>query len=252
MGREGAFVLTRHSWGWGATMIRNAVLSLLVLLLISCSNATPPADDATSRLVDVSPYFRAFYDGYGGARILGAPISGEVDDSGVIVQYFQNAKLEYHPQLPQGNQVLMASLGKTFYGLSPCLPPTSVEPNALYFNECHSVTPEFRGFFEKYGGVSFFGYPLSERYIFKDWLAQDFERATIIWDSSKPVEYQFGLLPLGVLACPPSICDTDVRSAVVAPPIATPTPAAQTDAISQFYAEHGGSRVFGLPLTGVR
>ena len=227
----------------------------LALTLVACSNVSVPLssnNNLTSNTFPISPIFQAYYANHGGMKILGEPISAELIENGATVQYFQNARLEYHPQLPAENQIFMAGLGEQFYGRSPCVPIASAELNTLYFNDCHSVSPEFRGFFEDYGGVAFFGYPISERYIYSNWLAQNYERATVIWDVSKAVDYQFSLLPLGALACPDAACDTALRAAIVAPPVSTatvePTPG---DPLYRYYFDHGGLRVFGQPLTGV-
>lgn len=232
--------------------MRSAILVTLALLLIACGTATPPPADLPAGEFAVSPVFQGFYDSHGGAALLGAPISVELDENGVITQYFQNAKLVFYPQFPEGNQVVLAGLGDAYYGRKPCVPSISIEPNALYFSDCHSVSPGFRVFFERQGGVAFFGYPISERYIFNGWLAQNFERATIVWDGSKPAGYEFSLLPLGELACPASACGVAARSAIPLPPVSTPTPDSSPAAsINRFYAAHGGSRVFGLPLTSL-
>ncbi|HLB50204.1 MAG TPA: hypothetical protein VJL59_24540 [Anaerolineales bacterium] len=234
-------------------MLRKSALIILAFSLVACGAATPPPSEFTTGAFTISPAFTGFYESHGSLLLFGEPISAELDENGVTVQYFQNAKLEYHPQLPDGNQIILSSLGEAYYGRSPCVPPAGIEPNALYFNDCHSVSPEFRAFFEEQGGVAFFGYPISERYIFNGWLAQNFERAAIMWDGSKPVQYQFGLLPLGSLACPASRCDAGLRSAIPLPPVATPTPEpTSAGSISSFYIAHGGSRVFGLLLTSPR
>ena len=131
--------------------------------------------------------------------------------------------------------MILAGLGQGYYGQAPCVPAGSTA-DTLYFNNCHSVDPAFRGFFEGQGGVAFFGYPISERYIYQSVLmAQNFERATIVWDSKKPVEYKFGLLPLGVVLCPVSVCAADDRGAIyVLPPASTPTSPAAADPITRF------------------
>jgi hypothetical protein len=229
------------------------IATALALTLVACGNApVQPSSNLNSNTYSISPVFETYYAGHGGVKILGDPISAEVIENGATVQYFQNARLEYHSQLPPENQIFMTGLGEQIYGRSPCVPAASAELNTLYFNDCHSVSQEFRDFFEKYGGVAFFGYPISERYIYSNWLAQNYERATVIWDPSKPMEYQYSLLPLGALSCPTTTCN-GLRGGIVAPPPSTstvePTP---TDPLYRYYADHGGLRVFGQPLTGVR
>lgn len=235
-------------------MVRKLLFLILAAALAACSNsAVPPTTESSVSVPsEVSPLFRAFYTDHGGQIVIGNPISPELVENGVTVQYFQNAKFEYYPQMPEGNQVIMATLGAQFFGLKPCVPPSSVA-NTLYFNNCHSVDPIFRDFFESYGGVAFFGYPISERYIYQDKLVQDFERATMSWDATQPIEYQFSLLPLGSVACPNSPCWGDPNSAKAIPPVATATPAPQqVDPLEQFFKDHGATRVFGAMLAGPR
>ena len=45
--------------------------------------------------------FKRFYDDRDGLTILGYPISNELQEDGVAVQYFQRGRLEYHPDRPQ-------------------------------------------------------------------------------------------------------------------------------------------------------
>lgn len=225
--------------------MRYSIFLVLIISLTAC--ATPPnSNGVVSGQFSISPLFSQFYESHGGAGVLGVPLSNEINEGGITVQYFQNAKLEYYPQLPGDHQVILASLGQTYFGLAPCISAASAG-DALYFNNCHSVDPAFRDYFESQGGLAFFGYPISERYISQGrMLAQNFERATIIWESSLPAQNKFGLLPLGAAVCPPAACAADVRSAlVVLPPPATPTVPAQTDPLTAFYLNYGGSRVFG-------
>jgi hypothetical protein len=234
-------------------MVRYFILLTAALALAACANQPDTTITSSKSQYGVSPIFSQYYADHGGEGVMGAPISSEVSENGLTVQYFQNAKLEYHPQLPGDNQIILASLGQDYYGLSRCVPAASAD-NTLYFNNCHAVDPAFREYFEKRGGVAFFGYPISERYIFEGVeMAQNFERATIVWDTRKPVEYRFGLLPLGVVVCPKAACSADNRSAdfggvVVVPPASTPTSEAAVDPLIRFFQEHGGQRVFGNPL----
>jgi hypothetical protein len=231
-----------------------AIILTLAMALTACGVTAVPGDGQAGSVFStgfaVSPLFADYFAGHGGARVMGEPISGEVPENGATGQYFQNVKLEYHPQLPAGSQIMPASLGQERYGQAPCVPAASAN-DTLYFNNCHSVDPIFRGFFEKLGGVAFFGYPLSERYIFKGTqLAQNFERAVIVWDATMPAAFQLGLQPLGTVACPPQACATGINNRAgipIVPPAATATAVAAADPIVHFYQAHGGARVFGQP-----
>jgi hypothetical protein len=68
----------------------------------------------------LSGTFLAFWQSHNGAQWLGSPISeplkeqnGDGTGRTYLVQYFQNARLEYHPELAgAGNQVTLGLLGK--------------------------------------------------------------------------------------------------------------------------------------------
>lgn len=214
------------------------------LVLAACGSSTPLAPENGE---PVAPVFLEYYEGHGGLAMLGAAISPELVENGVQVQYFEKGRLEFHPQLPEGNQVILGNLGETLYGASPCVPPESVASGALYFSAtCHSVSPEFRFYFLDHGGVSFFGYPISEMHIEAGRFVQTFERAVIVWDGNQPDGSRFSLAHLGSLACSNSQCSSSIHGA---PAPLTPTPQpTPTDLIDAFYNAHGGARVFGMPL----
>ncbi|MEK7326291.1 MAG: hypothetical protein AAB217_13640, partial [Chloroflexota bacterium] len=195
--------------------------------------------------------FQEFYEGHGGLAMFGAAISPELVENGVQVQYFENGRLEFHPQLPEGNQVILGNLGETEYGPTPCVLPESVASGALYFNPtCHSVSPEFRSYFLEHGGVSFFGYPITEMHIEDGRFVQVFERAVIVWDGNQPVGSRFSLSSVGSVACSKSYFQClPVNNGIYIPPTSTPAPQpTPTDLIDAFYNAHGGARVFGTPL----
>lgn len=59
--------------------------------------------------------FLAFYEESQGASLFGPPISPEMDEGGTRVQYFQNARLEWHPDAPLGYRVQVGPLGEAHY-----------------------------------------------------------------------------------------------------------------------------------------
>jgi hypothetical protein len=59
--------------------------------------------------------FLAFYEANNGERLLGPPISELLDGGGKWVQYFRNARLEWHPHLPAGSRVRLGSLGRAHF-----------------------------------------------------------------------------------------------------------------------------------------
>ena len=60
--------------------------------------------------------FLAFFDEHGGQARFGNPISGsEFQPDGQLVQYFERARFEWHPELPAGQNVMLADLGGLYF-----------------------------------------------------------------------------------------------------------------------------------------
>ncbi len=59
--------------------------------------------------------FLDFYERNGGQQQFGLPISNAELHDGRTVQYFQNARFEWHPELPLGQRVVLAHLGSLYF-----------------------------------------------------------------------------------------------------------------------------------------
>ncbi len=108
--------------------------------------------------------FLQFFDKYGGVRIFGYPISNELAEGGMTVQYFERQRFEYHKEaigtpyeVQLGALGVEASRGKV--PLSPVAPiPTTNE--RLYFRETgHSLSGAFLAFWSANGSVRVLGSP---------------------------------------------------------------------------------------------
>jgi hypothetical protein len=64
---------------------------------------------------EVRDQFLAFYESYRGEQLLGPPISSQLNEGGLRVQYFRNGRLEWHPQLPIGQRVQVSYLGQAHF-----------------------------------------------------------------------------------------------------------------------------------------
>ena len=77
--------------------------------------------------------FLEFYDTYGGAAQFGYPISSFEYHEDKIVQYFENARLEWQPSKPEGQRVVVYDLGRVYFGQLDedpgLLPPVSPQDN---------------------------------------------------------------------------------------------------------------------------
>lgn len=64
--------------------------------------------------------FRQFYDLHNGETYFGNPISDVEKMDGWLVQYFENARMEWHPEAPMGMRVKLSDLGKMHCDLIGC------------------------------------------------------------------------------------------------------------------------------------
>jgi LPXTG-site transpeptidase (sortase) family protein len=90
--------------------------------------------------------FRYFWQTHGGLDMFGFPISEELrevnqqDGQSYIVQYFERARFELHPELPAGQQVLLGHLGRQFLAASPA-PDEAVAPVTSADQAWNAVRP---------------------------------------------------------------------------------------------------------------
>jgi hypothetical protein len=59
--------------------------------------------------------FLDFFDANGGVAQFGYPISNFEIHDGLIVQYFQRARFEWHRELPEGQRVQLSNLGEKYF-----------------------------------------------------------------------------------------------------------------------------------------
>jgi len=108
-----------------------------------------------------------FWRSNGNGVVLGLPVTELLYEQGRVVQYLENARLEYYPE-NAGTQyeVMLGLLGQEFAGAqeekrAPQVPDTD---NQAYFPETgHSVRGKFWRFWQRFGGLDVFGYPLTEQ-----------------------------------------------------------------------------------------
>jgi len=59
--------------------------------------------------------FLGFFNAHGGVAQFGYPLTNFALEDGWIVQYFQRARFEWHPELPSGQKVRLTDLGKKYF-----------------------------------------------------------------------------------------------------------------------------------------
>ncbi len=156
--------------------------------------------------------FREFWQGHGGLEILGLPVGQSfIDGRGLIVQYYERAILEWHPEQPVEYQVLLTRLGDTLLGdrperqapaKTPCLPPTC----ATLAQTGHTLRGAFLQYWQANGGLAVFGFPLTEEFVErnqadgKEYVVQYFERNRFEYHPEQPERYRVLLGLLGAEA----------------------------------------------------
>jgi hypothetical protein len=147
--------------------------------------------------------FVPFYDDHGGEGILGLPITDAFIDpkSQVLIQYFENSRLELVPDENSGWSVQIAPLGQMLYGWDQPSDDELVQPDAgcrffpdARFSVCHA----FLDFYEQHGGLDVFGLPISNPRLEDGILVQRFQRFRLEWiDSELSSLHQIQISPLG-------------------------------------------------------
>ncbi|MGN6758214.1 MAG: class F sortase [Thermomicrobiales bacterium] len=115
--------------------------------------------------------FLAFWQTHGQTAILGLPLSQAfVDDRGLIVQFYERAILEWHPENTDPRyQVLLTRLGATQLGDRPeqLAPPVSCPDQntcATFAETNHTLRGAFLTYWQAHGGLAVFGLPLTEEF----------------------------------------------------------------------------------------
>lgn len=159
--------------------------------------------------------FASFWRSHGGLDGLGYPITPEVHESidgrSYSVQYTERARLEYHPENPSPNDVLLGLLGNSLAdpraAEAPFTPAQAAARSSYSFFGAtrHNVGPPFLAYWNANGGLPVFGLPRSEAFQEssktggKTYLVQYFERNRIEYHPEhKGTKYEFLLGLLGV------------------------------------------------------
>jgi hypothetical protein len=128
--------------------------------------------------------FLNFWRANGQVHVFGYPLTEELVEDGRIVQYFERARFELHPEhIGTDQQVQLGLVGREVLELQG-LPGRIDDPQngARYFPETgHSLWGEFRNVWERRGGLRLYGFPLSEAVDEGGRTVQYFERAKFVY-----------------------------------------------------------------------
>lgn len=156
-----------------------AVFALMVGVIPATTPQSVAAADAELRtpryFADtgfwVQGAFREYWETHGGLYIFGYPITSTFDDDGIYRQYFERAIFEYHPEHAGTEyEVLLMRLGairtEGREAEAPFVPlDTQPDENCNFYPETgHRLCFGFRTYWNANGGLSNFGYPISEEF----------------------------------------------------------------------------------------
>jgi hypothetical protein len=131
---------------------------------------------------------KRFYDTHGGLDIFGLPLTEVFAEDGLMVQYFERARFELHPELPREFYVSLTLLGTHFTTGRPepafqWLPAHPGGDRHFFPESGHTLGGAFGSFWQGRGGLAAFGFPVSEEFIEfnpvdgQSYLVQYFQRA---------------------------------------------------------------------------
>lgn len=148
------------------------LLTCLLIIGIAVIPAVGRAQEPDSQYfgdsgLSVRGDFLQYFNLRGRLEIFGPPISAEMFEDGVRVQYFRNVRLEWHPENPRPYRIQPGLLGELVGARRPPVAQTRVPPaNRLdqryYPQTGHTINGGFLSFFDQHGGLDLFGYPISE------------------------------------------------------------------------------------------
>jgi hypothetical protein len=152
----------------------------------------------------------------GAIHVFGYPITSEIQQNGMTVQYFERGIFEWHPDNPSGHRVLLRRMGadaRDARGLQdhPAFQPGEEQQgnNLRYFPQTgHVVSNAFLDYWDDRGGLAIFGYPLSGEFEQDGLVVQYFERAIFEWHPDNSPEWNVLQERLGAQAAQADGVDT--------------------------------------------
>jgi hypothetical protein len=185
-----------------------AVVIIVSLLVGSIAATHPQTPSGKCKYFETGHYvcdeFLVFFEARGGLEVFGYPLTEAFDDParGLWVQYFQRARMEWHPYNPAPYNI---QLGLLIDELGYIYPPISENERPAFNNSVHHYFPEtghvvsyaFLKYFREKGGVDIFGYPRSEFMDEGGHIVQYFQRAKMEWNPGAASGSQMHLANIG-------------------------------------------------------
>ncbi|MFN2145972.1 MAG: hypothetical protein ACK2T7_11525 [Anaerolineales bacterium] len=185
--------------------IRSTIVLLILFLALTAQAVTaqelpPDKIDETGHYI-LGEFYTYYYSNPNYKAVFGDPITEAIieEGTGLMVQYFEYARFEYHPDQPLGHRVKLTPIGSRLYehgeympGLTSDTPNCHQEPNWDY-PVCYAFYPQYL----KLGGEAQLGVPVSGMEVLKGWVVQFFEYGKLEWHPQNPYESEVVLAPLG-------------------------------------------------------
>jgi len=173
--------------------------------------------------------FLRFFEAMDGLAWLGYPLTEPFEQEGRLVQYFEYARLEDHPDNPSGPVVKLSMLGERLGRRQPPLPASRVPPasdrqSRYYAQTGHAISGDFLTYFDENGGLDRFGFPIGEPLVVEGRLVQDFQRARLVWVADRPPGQRVSLEPIGLTYFVAQELDATMLASLPCPPGAKITP----------------------------
>jgi hypothetical protein len=176
-------------------------------------SGTTPVSGTTVVIIERLPLtvidvrLAGFWRSHGGLDIFGLPLTQpHIQPNGIVIQYFERARLEFHPDLAGTRYAVLIGLLGVELGhstpVSTTTTPTSTSELVWYFPATkHLIGTPFRTYWKNRGGLAIFGLPIGEAQIEEGRLVQYFERARFeLHPELAGTAYEVQLGQLGVLA----------------------------------------------------
>lgn len=189
------------------TIVITCLFLLSLTFLVGTVRAQTRGDYFPETGHTIDPYFSTAFADNGGLEVLGYPITDAFIDpvTGLLIQYFQNARLELYPVRTGGQwHVRLSPLGEIIggwqQGQAEAILPLGSKPGCHYIEQSrHWVCYAFLEFFEAHGGLDRFGLPISEFKLENGRLVQYFQHFRLEWRPESAAGAQVIFAALGRL-----------------------------------------------------
>jgi hypothetical protein len=146
---------------------------------------------------DFLSFFKAAKDP---VLLFGYPMTEQITSKdGTTVQYFQRARFELHPELPEKRRVQLTALGRAMYRLGSQQLNIDNPAACQLFTTGFRVCFAFLDFFQANGGAAQFGNPISPFEFQDNLIVQYFEKARFEWRADRPEGQRVVITDLGRL-----------------------------------------------------